>query len=147
MGSHYRGETDARDQALRSQQRIDAQIAKVDAIEKESGERVGLHQAWTDIRSDWSSLKGRVFSLDETESRKQHVALIGKLTHAFHALYRRGSIEASDAHQLLLMELVLDRLPQALAATADLRGRAASAVKAGQIPTRTKASYWRCSRT
>jgi methyl-accepting chemotaxis protein len=138
MGSHFRGEADAKGQALQSQERIDAQVAKIDAIDKEVGDRVGLSQSWAPIRTGWGDLKSRVFSLDETESRKQHVELIGKLTGAFHLLYRRGSVEASDSNQLLLMELVLDRLPLALAATADLRGRAASAVKGGQIPDKNK---------
>jgi methyl-accepting chemotaxis protein len=138
MGSHFRGEADAKTQALESERRIDAQIAAIDAIDKEVGAHVGLSEPWAEIRSDWSNLKSSAFSLDESESRKQHVALIGKLTHAFHLLFRRGSVEASDSNQLVLMELVLDRLPLALAATADLRGRAASAVKVGQIPDRTK---------
>jgi len=138
MGSHFRGEADAKAQALRSEDSIDAQISTIDAIDQAVGEQVGLHDAWSGIRTNWSDLKSRAFSLDETESRKQHVALIGKLTDAFHLLYRRGSVEASDGDQLLVMELVLDRLPLALAATADLRGRAASAVKAGQIPDKNK---------
>ena len=138
MGSHFRGETDAKAQALESESRIDAQIAAIDAIDEAVGQRVGLREPWGEIRNDWSALKSRVFSLDETESRNQHVALIGKLTHAFHLLFRRGSVEASDSNQLVLMELVLDRLPLALAATADLRGRTASAVKAGQIPDKQK---------
>jgi methyl-accepting chemotaxis protein len=138
MGSHFRGEADAKAQALQSEDRIDAQATAIDAIDKDVGERVGLHEAWSGIHQNWTDLKGRAFSLDETESRKQHVALIGKLTDAFHLLYRRGSVEASDTDQLLVMELVLDRLPLALAATADLRGRAASAVKAGQIPDKNK---------
>ena len=138
MGSHFRGETDARAQALQSESRIDAQISTIDAIDTAVGAQVGLSESWGDIRKDWSDLKSHVFNLDETESRKQHVALIGKLTHAFHLLFRRGSVEASDSSQLVLMELVLDRLPLALAATADLRGRTASAVKAGQIPDKTR---------
>jgi len=138
MGSHFRGDADAKAQALESERRIDAEIATIDVLDKQLGAHVGLSEPWADIRRDWTHLKSRAFSLDETESRKQHVALIGKLTHVFHLLFRRGSVEANDSNQLVLMELVLDRLPLALAATADLRGRAASAVKGGRIPDRTK---------
>ncbi len=138
MGSHFRGDADAKAQALESERRIDAESRRSMSSTSSAGAHVGLSEPWAEIRSDWTDLKSRAFSLDETESRKQHVALIGKLTHAFHLLFRRGSVEASDSNQLVLMELVLDRLPLALAATADLRGRAASAVKGGQIPDRTK---------
>ena len=56
MGSHFRGEADAKAQALQSESRIDAQIATIDAIDKEVGAHVGLSEPWGAIRKDWSEL-------------------------------------------------------------------------------------------
>jgi methyl-accepting chemotaxis protein len=138
MGSFFRGETAARAAAQQSQARIDAQIGLIDALDGEIGARIGSHENWLAIRSSWHDLESRAFSLDETSSRQEHARLISRLTGAFHSLYRRASLDASDERMLRLMELILDRLPQAVAVTADLRGKSASAVKVGRIPDKTK---------
>jgi methyl-accepting chemotaxis protein len=138
MGSFFRGEADAKDAAHASEARIDAQIAQIDALDREVGSRIGSHEDWVALRAKWSDLENRVFSLDETRSRAAHVELIAELTDTFHSLYRRASLEAADESELRLMELILDRLPQAVAVTADLRGKTASAVKAGKIADKTK---------
>jgi methyl-accepting chemotaxis protein len=138
MGSFFRGEADAKDAAHASEARIDAQIAKIDALDKEVGLRIASHEDWVALRAKWSELEARVFSLDETRSRQAHLELIAALTDTFHSLYRRASLEAGDESELRLMELILDRLPQAVAVTADLRGKTASAVKGGKIADKTK---------
>jgi len=138
MGSFFRGEADAKAAAHASEARIEAQIAKIDALDAQIGSRIGSHADWIALRAKWIDLETRAFSLDETRSRAAHIELIADLTATFHSLYRRASLEAADEGELRLMELILDRLPQAVAVTADLRGKTASAVKAGKIADKTK---------
>ena len=138
MGSHFRGEPDAKAAALLSEDKIAKQITVIDGIDAEIGAAIGMQESWQATRSHWIELKDKVFSLNETDSRKAHIVLIGEITQSFHALYQRGMTYSNDSSRLLLMELVLDRLPLAVAAIADLRGKAASAVKVGAIPDKNK---------
>ena len=133
MGSHFRGEPEAKAAALLSEAKIAKQITVIDGIDAEIGAAIGMQESWQATRAHWNELKDKVFSLNETDSRKEHIVLIGEITQSFHALYQRGMTYSSDSSRLLLMELVLDQLPLAVAAIADLRGKAASAVKAGTI--------------
>ena len=73
------GDTSRKDDVFTSETDIDRQLAEVDAIDAQFGERFKSSEQWRAVQSGWSSLKSGLAKSNAEENAKQHDVLIDRI--------------------------------------------------------------------
>ena len=128
------GDQARRDDVVAQAGEVDKQIVSMDAINIELGERLGVSQAWQDVKAEWSSLEAKTLQQTAEENDAAHTALAVHLNKLV-ATVGTQSMTAFDPerHTRALVRIASEFAPSLRLNGASMRRHAVRAASKGYL--------------
>ena len=128
------GDASRRKDVISQADEVDKQIALMDAIDAELGQRLGVSDEWRAAKAEWTALKAHSLDQSATESDATHVALSDRLE-KIGADAGASSMAAfdPDLQTRSLVRLAADIAPRLMQVSANIRQHAVHAASQGKL--------------
>src|SRR5882724_392177 len=113
---------------------VDKQIAAVDRIDAELGEKFGVSQDWQSVKSEWASLESNGLQRSAEESDAAHAALDTHLDHVVENISSRSLTSVDpDLSTRALLRIASNHAPDLMLYSSNMRRHAVRAASKGYL--------------
>ncbi|MDB6100727.1 MAG: methyl-accepting chemotaxis protein [Gammaproteobacteria bacterium] len=113
---------------------VDSQIAAVDKIDAELGEKLGVSQDWQSVKSEWATLESNGLQRSAEESDAAHAALDGHLGRITENISSRSLTSVDpDVSTRALLRIASSHAPELMLYSSNMRSHAVRAASKGYL--------------
>jgi methyl-accepting chemotaxis protein len=132
--TYLSGDKARRDDVIAQGGEVDKQIATVDKLDAELGEKLGVSQSWQTFKADWASVKSKGLEQSPEDNDAAHAALEAQLGRMVEAISNRSMTSVDpEVSTRALFHIASDYAPNLSLYSSNMRRHSVRAASKGYI--------------